>query len=61
MAVGNALMDMYNEMQAELAAKENCEAEKPVKKVKKVPKQGSLHRAGQGQDVLPRVRRASDL
>ena len=38
MAVGNALMDMYNEMQAELAAKENCEAEKPVKKVKKVPK-----------------------
>ena len=32
MAVGNALMDMYNEMQAELAAKENCEAEKPVKK-----------------------------
>ena len=37
-AVGNALMDMYNEMQAELAAKENCEAEKPVKKVKKVPK-----------------------
>ena len=22
---------------------------------------GSLHRAGQGQDVLPRVRRASDL
>lgn len=38
MAVGNALMDMYNEMQEELAAKENCEAEKPVKKVKKVPK-----------------------
>ena len=38
MAVGNALMDMYNEMQAELAAKENCEAEKPAKKVKKVPK-----------------------
>ena len=38
MAVGNALMDMYNEMQEELAAKENCESEKPVKKVKKVPK-----------------------
>ena len=38
MAVGNALMDMYNEMQEELAAKENCEAEKSVKKVKKVPK-----------------------
>ena len=38
MAVGNALMDMYKEMQEELAAKENCESEKPVKKVKKVPK-----------------------
>ena len=38
MAVGNALRDMYNEMQEELAAKENCESEKPVKKVKKVPK-----------------------
>lgn len=38
MAVGNALMDMYNEMQAELAEKEGREAEKPVKKVKKVPK-----------------------
>lgn len=38
MAVGNALMDMYNEMQAELAEKEGCETEKPVKKVKKVPK-----------------------
>lgn len=38
MAVGNALMDMYNEMQEELAAKENCESEKPIKKVKKVPK-----------------------
>ena len=38
MAVGNALMDMYNEMQEELAAKETCESEPPVKKVKKVRK-----------------------
>ncbi|MBM6949185.1 adenosylcobalamin-dependent ribonucleoside-diphosphate reductase [Mordavella massiliensis] len=38
MAVGNALLDMYNEMQAELEAKKDSEAEQPVKKVKKVPK-----------------------
>ena len=35
MAVGNALMDMYNEMQAELAEKESGE---PQKKVKKAPR-----------------------
>ena len=35
MAVGNALMDMYNEMQEELAQKESGE---PQKKVKKAPK-----------------------
>ena len=35
MAVGNALMDMYNEMQAELAEKESGE---PQKKMKKAPR-----------------------
>ena len=35
MAVGNALMDMYNEMQAELAAKAGQNTGKPAKKVPK--------------------------
>ena len=38
MAVGNALMDMYNEMQEELAEKEGREKASAGKKAKKAPK-----------------------
>ena len=38
MAVGNALMDMYNEMQAELAQKQGDTAVSAAKKTEKAPK-----------------------
>lgn len=38
MAVGNALMDMYNEMQAELAQKEKTWEDVPTRRLQK-PKQ----------------------
>ena len=59
MAVGNALMDMYNEMQAELAEKESGE---PQKKVKKAPDPEQCPpRNPTGTDVLPGMWRAAGV
>lgn len=38
MAVGNALMDMYNEMQAELAERQGSANVKVVRRTEKAPK-----------------------
>ena len=38
MAVGNALMDMYNEMQEELAERQEKEDGKPARRTARVPK-----------------------
>ena len=38
MAVGNALMDMYNEMQAELAERQGGANAKAARKIEKAPK-----------------------
>ena len=48
MAVGNALMDMYNEMQEELAHREGKDrGETSTKKIKKAPKPKAVSSASQ--------------
>lgn len=51
MAVGNALMDMYNEMQAELAEAQGTENIKSVRKADKAPKPKAVNMEAQADKM----------